>query len=197
MIRIRRATITDIPALSQVINDCAEQGIMLHRSLSYLYERVRDFFIITADQDDGSDIVGVCGLKVIWADLAEVYALAVKPETRGHGYGRQLVQACIDESRQLGVRRLMALTYEKTFFTKLGFEEIDRQQLPLKVWSECIGCAKSQACDEIAVVFTHADIPVIQSPRPQVPPNGSYEVPVILNNRLSKVGPRLKMDEAR
>jgi len=209
---IRRSTVIDVPQLGQLINDCAEQGIMLHRSLSYLYEHLRDFFVITEPHCDldsvsdhiadptakkGNTILGVCGLKVVWADLAEVYALAVAPKARGRGYGRQLVQACIDESRHLEIRRLMTLSYEKTFFEKLGFEVVDRQKLPLKVWSECIRCAKNQACDEIAMVFCHVDMPLLEAPGPQVPPEGSYEVPVVLSGRLSNVGPRPKMDEAR
>jgi len=193
---IRRAHAYDVPEIAAIINDCAEHGLMLHRSLAYLYEHLRDFYVSTEPDNKGADsIVGTCGLKVIWADLAEVYALAVTPQARGKGLGGMLVQACIDDAEQLGVCRLMALTYEQRFFTRLGFETIDRQQLPLKVWSECVGCAKNQACDEIAMLFTHQAI-TPAAPAPPLPPPDSYEVPVVLNGRRTAGEPRTKMDEA-
>ena len=135
----------------------------------------------------------------MWGDLAEVYALAVSPKARGKGVGKQLVQACIDKSATLGIKRVMALTYEQQFFEKLGFTVMDRQQLPLKVWSECVRCSKNNACDEIAMVYVNDDVVAPAAPKPIDPPTGSYEVPVILNVRRPSPedgGPRPKMDEA-
>jgi amino-acid N-acetyltransferase len=183
---IRHAGIQDIPALGKIINDCAEYGLMLHRSLSYLYEHVRDFHV----EEEQGQVVGVCGLNIVWANLAEVYSLAVAPSFRGRGLGRRLVLSCVDEGEELGIRKLMTLTYEKNFFAKLGFEVIDRQQLPLKVWSECIRCAKNQACDEIAMIRVIEEVPEVAAPRPPDP--GVYEVPVTLAMSAVK---RPRMDE--
>jgi amino-acid N-acetyltransferase len=175
---IRRAAIRDVTGLARIINDCAEYGLMLHRSMEFLYERVRDFHVAVAEDAQGEHVVGVCGLGVVWANLAEVYALAVAPDQRGRGLGRMLVEAVIQDAHELGVRRLMSLTYEQRFFEKLGFQVIDRQTLPMKVWSECARCPKNHACDEIAMVRL-LDVPEIQVPRPPVEP-GRYEVPVML-----------------
>ncbi len=172
---IRRATVADVPAMGQIINDCAEFGLMLPRSMSSLYENVREFFVA----EDEDKVVGVCGLSVVWANLAEVCALAVQPDQRGLGLGRKLTEACIEEARTLGVRTIMTLTYEQAFFEKLGFSVVDRQQLPLKVWSECIRCPKSQACDEIAMTRVLEDVPDLAAPKPAVPPADQYVVPTI------------------
>ena len=137
---IRRATVADVPAMGQIINDCAEFGLMLPRSLSALYENVREFYVA---QESG-EVVGVCGLSVVWANLAEVCALAVSPSQRGKGLGRKLVEACIEEARALGVRTIMSLTYERAFFEKLGFGVVDRQNLPLKVWSGACGARRTR-----------------------------------------------------
>jgi amino-acid N-acetyltransferase len=174
---IRRAEIRDVPVFGKIINDCAEYGLMLHRSLSYLYEHVRDFHVAVEDDK----VVGVCGLSIVWANMAEVYALAVDPAYRGKGIGRRLVLQCIDEAEELGIKRLMTLTYEKEFFTRCGFEIVDRASLPLKVWSECARCPKNQACDEIAMIRV-LDVPEINIPRPEAPA-GAYEVPVVLKVR--------------
>ena len=72
-------------------------------------------------------IVGVCGLSIVWANLAEVVSLAVDPAYRGRGLGKRLAQACLDEAARLGVRQVMTLTYERAFFEKLGFSVVERQ----------------------------------------------------------------------
>ncbi len=176
---IRRAKVADVPAMGKIINDCAEFGLMLPRSMSTLYENIREFHV--AEDDDR--VVGVCGLSVVWANLAEVCALAVAPDQRGKGLGRKLVEACIDEARELGIRTIMSLTYERVFFERLGFAVVDRQKLPLKVWSECVRCPKNQACDEIAMTLVLEDVPDLAVPKPAPPPIDQYIVPTILGAR--------------
>ncbi len=175
---IRRATVADVPAAAAIINEAAEFGLMLPRSLASMYENVREFHV--AIDHPGGEVVGVCGLSVVWANLAEVAALAVHRAHRGRGLGRRLVEACVDEARTLGVRRLMTLTYERAFFEKLGFGVVDRQKLPLKVWSECVRCPKNAACDEIAMIRELEDVPEVTAPPPPTPTNDRYIVPVTL-----------------
>ncbi|MEM9882122.1 MAG: N-acetyltransferase [Planctomycetota bacterium] len=154
---IRRATIRDVPTMARIINDAAEFGLMLPKSLASLYENVREFHVAA---DDGSgDVVGVCGLSVVWADLGEVVSLAVAPSHRGRGLGRSLAGACLEEARNLALRRVMTLTYEQRFFERMGFSVVDRQSLPLKVWADCVRCPKQKACDEIAMIRVFNDVP--------------------------------------
>src|SRR4051812_15587410 len=152
---IRPATIHDVPRIQAVINSHAELGKMLFKSLAQLFEDIRDFGVYEAD----GKVVGCVALTIIWGDLAEVRSLAVDESCRGRGIGRQLVQWCVEESRRLGIRKLFALTYEDTFFRKLDFEVVDKDTLPLKVWSDCVRCPKKDGCDEIAVVRTLSEIP--------------------------------------
>ncbi|WP_428389626.1 N-acetyltransferase [Mucisphaera sp.] len=160
-ILIRPAAVADVPAIASLINDSAELGLMLPKPLAMLYENVRELHVATR----GDQLVGVGGLSIIWADLAEVCSLVVDPSCRGRGLGRRLVEAAIEEARRLGVRRLMTLTYEQAFFERLGFSVVDRQSLPLKVWSECLRCPKNQACDEIAMVRVLEDVPQLSIPK--------------------------------
>ena len=182
---IRRAGIPDIPAAHQIINASAEYGLMLPRSLASMYEDVRDFHVAVEPSkvDGGERIIGVCGLKVVWANLAEVYALAVHQDRRGKGLGRLLVLSTVDEAEQLGIQKLMTLTYERAFFERCGFSVVDRQDLPLKVWSECVRCPKNQRCDEIAMIRVLEDVPEIKLPEPSLPPQAEYVVPVTLSAR--------------
>ena len=154
---------------------------MLHRSIGYLYEHVRDFHVCI----ENDKVVGVCGLNIVWANLAEVYSLAVAPEFRGKGLGKQLVYSCIDEAEELGIQRLMTLTYEREFFVRCGFNVVDRMSLPMKVWSECARCPKNQDCDEIAMIRV-LDVPDLAPPTPSTPPTSQYEVPVQLGIRVTQ-----------
>lgn len=170
--------------MGRIINDAAEFGLMLPKSLAVLYENLREFHVV--EDEDSHEIVGVGGLSIIWANLAEVVSLAVAPSQRGKGLGRQLVEACLDEARQLGVRKVMSLTYERQFFERLGFAVVDRQELPLKVWADCVRCPKNEACDEIAMIRVLEDVP--EPPEfPDTPSTaqggtsgGRFEVPVVI-----------------
>ena len=174
MTTIRPATIHDVPRVHAIVNGHAEFGRMLFKNYAQLYEDLRDYAVAEV----GGEVVGCVALSVIWSDLSEIRALAVDAEMIGRGIGRRLVEWCVDEGRRLQIRRLMALTYEQTFFEKLGFAVVDKQSLPLKVWSDCVRCPKNQNCDEIAMVRTLADVPIVGGPSAAPTPRG-VSIPVL------------------
>lgn len=145
----RKAKFDDIEAIFNLVNDYASQGIMLQRSRNSLYETLRD--MVVAVTDDG-EVVGVGGLHIIWDRLAEVRTMAVSPKMTRHGIGAEIVKRLIDEGTELGVEKFFTLTYKPGFFQTLGFETITKEELPHKVWKECIDCPKFPNCDEIAMV---------------------------------------------
>jgi amino-acid N-acetyltransferase len=144
---IRKARIPDARAIHKLLNTYARDGLMLSRSLSDIYEAIRDFYVF---EENGSVLGTVC-LHICWEDLAEVRSLAVQEEAGGKGIGRKLVQACLEEARQLGLRRVFALTYKPVFFKKMDFHLIEKSELPQKIWGDCMKCAKFPECDEIAM----------------------------------------------
>ncbi|MEM9418633.1 MAG: N-acetyltransferase [Planctomycetota bacterium] len=182
---IRRAKITDVPAMGRIINDAAEFGLMLPKSTAALYENVRQFHVVEDDDAESpthGEVVGVCGLSIIWANLAEIVSLAVSPSQRGKGLGKRLVEVCLEEAKQLGIKRVMSLTYEQKFFERLGFEVVDRQNLPLKVWADCVRCPKHDACDEIAMIRVFDDVPEPEGApaTPSTAQGARFEVPVVI-----------------
>jgi len=146
---IRKARVPDVPELQRLINSFAEKDAMLPRSLSAIYESVRDFFVI---EQDGR-VTGCCALHITWEDLAEIKSLAVDESAQGKGHGRQLVETCLAEAREMGVPKVFALTYIPGFFERLGFSRVDKGTLPHKIWTECINCPKFPNCGEEAVVL--------------------------------------------
>ena len=153
---IRPATIHDVPRIQEIINSHAELGKMLFKSYAQLFEDLRDFAVY----EESGRVLGVAAVTIIWADLAEVRSLAVDEKAIGRGIGRKLVEWCVEECRRLQIRRLFALTYERAFFEKLGFVVVEKETLPLKVWSDCVRCPKNENCDEIAMVRTLDDVPM-------------------------------------
>ena len=146
---IRRARIADVAEIQKLVNSFAEKNAMLPRALSTIYENIRDFFVV----EEGDNIAGCCALHVTWSDLAEVKSLAVDESAHGKGYGKMLVEICLQDGRSLGIPRVFALTYIPEFFEKLGFKRIDKALLPHKIWSECINCPKFPDCGEEAVTL--------------------------------------------
>jgi len=146
---LRAARPQDMPALQRLINHYAAQDEMLPRTLGELYENVRDFTVCELD----GRIVGCVALHLIWADLAEVKSLAVVEGAQGRGVGTALVRSAVDEAGRMGVPRVFALTFRPSFFERLGFRRIDKQELPQKIWGECIRCHKFPDCNEQAVLL--------------------------------------------
>ena len=144
---IRKAVVADAEEMQKLINSFAEKNAMLPRALSTIYENIRDFVVM----EENGRVVGCCALHVSWGDLAEVKSLAVDASTQGKGYGKQLVEICLEEARELGVKSVFALTYVPDFFEKLGFRRVDKAELPRKIWTECINCPKFPDCGEEAV----------------------------------------------
>ena len=147
---VRSATISDAKAINALISSYAEMDRMLFRSLADIYENLQTFIVAELD----NNIVGCCALEVIWADLAEIKSLAIDEAYKGKGIGRELVAAAVEQAAKLRVAKVFALTLEPAFFEKSGFAIVEKDTLPMKVWSDCARCSKQQNCDEIAVIKT-------------------------------------------
>jgi amino-acid N-acetyltransferase len=146
---IRKAKISDVKEIQRLLTSYASRGEMLSRSLSELYDSLRDFYIF----EDAGRVIATSALHIVWEDLAEVRSVAVAEGAGRRGIGSQVVGACLEEARELGVKRLFCLTYKPAFFAKFGFVVVDKSELPHKVWGDCIKCVKFPDCDEIAMIL--------------------------------------------
>lgn len=152
---IRKATIHDVKAIHHLLKEFADQGKLLPRALSDLYDCIRDFTVF--EEKEGGSLIGICALHVSWEDLAEIRSLAVRKSYQRQGIGAKLISEAINEAIGLGIKRVFTLTYEPVFFGQYGFEVIDKVLLPQKIWADCIKCIKFPDCDEIAMLKFLAD----------------------------------------
>ncbi len=144
---IDKPTLKDTQAIKDLLDFYAKKQVLLPRSIVEIYEKIRIFWVAR----DNGKVVGCVGLQFSWNDLAEIKSLAVSDEYHGKGIGAMLVLRCIEEAKEYGVKQIFALTYVSEFFKKLGFVSIEKEELPHKIWTECINCQHFPNCDEDAV----------------------------------------------
>ena len=153
---IRNARMGDIKKIYDLLQYFADKDLLLGRSLSSLYDQLRDFSVYVEKVEDDPDqekLVGVCAMHICWDNLAEIRSLAVIEEYQGKGVGRHLVDKALSEADSYGITKVFTLTYQPEFFRKFGFLDIDKSELPHKVWSDCIQCSKFPDCNEEALVW--------------------------------------------
>jgi amino-acid N-acetyltransferase len=150
--KIRKATLDDVKGIHALIGQYANKknDFLLPRSLTTIYETIRDYFVC---HNRKGKIIGCASLHVLWEGLAEAKGLAVKRDYQGHGIGRRLLDAILDEAIMMRISRVFALTMKPDFFIKLGFKVIDKAELPQKIWGECINCPHFPDCDEVPVAI--------------------------------------------
>lgn len=147
---VRKAVSGDVQAIFRIVEAFAKKGIMLHRSEADIVASLRDFFVYEA----GGAIVGTCALHICSPEMGEIRSIAVREGHTRKGIGTKLVVACLEEARELGLKKVFALTYKTAFFNKLRFKVISKETLPHKIWGDCIKCVKFPNCDENAVIIT-------------------------------------------
>jgi amino-acid N-acetyltransferase len=147
-ITVRKAGLADVAAMHGVIDVFARRNDILPRERGSIISALRDFYVAEVD----GRIVGTAALAIIDDDLAEVRTLVVDDSAQGLGLGRRLVEACIDDAREMGFHRVFALTRVDGFFERLGFARTPMGALPQKVWLDCAHCPSFPDCDEIAVI---------------------------------------------
>ena len=145
---VEKARVTDATSMHRLINYFADRGEMLPRALSDIYENIRDYFVVR----DKNSVIGSVALHVNWVDLAEIKSLAVEEKTQNKGIGALLINACLEEAKELGIATIFCLTRRPEFFERHGFRLIDKMELPHKVWAECYRCPKFPDCDEVALI---------------------------------------------
>jgi amino-acid N-acetyltransferase len=146
--KLRPALISDAKGIQKLVNGYAALGGMIMLSMNDIYEKIFEFIVCEAE--DGS-LAGACALHPMWEDLAEIRSLAVREDLSRQGIGAALVSAQLKRAAEMKFTKVFTLTYKDKFFEKSGFAVVSMDELPKKIWSDCLKCAKYPECDEIAM----------------------------------------------
>ncbi len=146
---IRKTTIEDVKTIYKLLQIYSQRGELIGRPLSELYDHIRDFAVF---EDNTGKVIGCCALQFCWEALAEIRSLAVHPDHTGNGIGSRLAQHALKEAATYNIKQIFTLTYRPGFFDKLGFTKINRADLPIKIWKDCLHCVKYPDCDETAMM---------------------------------------------
>jgi amino-acid N-acetyltransferase len=149
---VRKAKIKDVKSIHKILTHYANKALVLPRSLSEIYDHLRDFYVIESHEAQGS-ILAVGALNISWEDLGEIRSLAVCEDSQKNGLGSSIVEACLKEANELGLKQVFALTMIKEFFARFGFKEVDKSLLPHKIWADCVKCPNFPDCNEIAMIL--------------------------------------------
>jgi amino-acid N-acetyltransferase len=151
---IRKAHVNEVPEIYRLLVDFSKKAEwdILPRKMVYLYNHLRDFFVYRRDQ---GHIRGIAALRIFWEDLGEICSLGVLPNLRKKGFGSLLVEKCLEEARDLGLKRVFVLTSTQnaSFFERFGFKVESKDNLPKIIWRDCGDCLKYPDCDEIAMLL--------------------------------------------
>ncbi len=148
-IKLLKAKLSDIATMQQLISPEVESGVILARNDDEISTNIRSYILAFLD----NELVGFCALHIHTSYLAEVRSLIVKESVRGQKIGEMLVNKCIDEAIDLGLQRVLCLTYKQSFFERLGFVEIPKESIPEhKIWADCIKCKHFPICNEVSLI---------------------------------------------
>ena len=89
-------------------------------------------FIVARDPQSGA-LAGMAGVEV-HGTSGLLRSVAVRETERGRGLGQGLSRAAVELARSSGVRDLYLLTTTaESFFPRLGFERVAREELPAEL----------------------------------------------------------------
>jgi len=128
--RLRRASISDIGGILNLIRPLEEQGVLVRRSREQLEIEIEQFMLIERD----GLVIGCAALYPFEEDHAGEFAcLVVHPDYRDADRGSLLLKNIIGQARSRGYSRLFALTTRSIhWFLEHGFVIEDVDALPQK-----------------------------------------------------------------
>ncbi len=145
---IRKAKLQEARQIQKLIEEGGREGFLLPRSLSEIYERIRDYWVGV----EKGEIAVAGALHPVWDGLAEIRSLTVKKKFQGKGWGRELVEKMEEEAKLLGVKKIFVLTAIPEYFQRLGYRRISKDKLPHKIWRDCLDCPYFPDCREEALI---------------------------------------------
>jgi amino-acid N-acetyltransferase len=146
---IRKPQVHEAETIQNLILLFSENGKILPREISDIRKNIADFLVYEME----GKIIAACSLKSGWDKWVEIRSLCVDPRYQGQGIARLLVESSIELALSSGWEQVFVLTYVPQLFKQFGFDVVDKDHLPMKVWNDCQACLHRDNCDEIAMTL--------------------------------------------
>ncbi len=148
-IKFLKTKLSNIEEMQELIYPEVENGVILERSSDEVATNIRSYTLAYV----GAELVGFAALHIHTIELGEIRSLIIKDGFRGQKIGEKLVNHTLKEGEELGLKRVLSLTYKQSFFERLGFVEIPKESLPEhKIWADCIKCKHFPICNEVSLI---------------------------------------------
>ncbi len=146
---VRRARMSDVEKIHQQVNIQADKGEILPRSLDNIIHDVQNFVVAELD----GEVVGCASLYIYQTGLAEIRSVVVDKAAQHQGQGEALVQYLLEFAHQMELERIIVLTYIPQYFTKLGFNVIDKSSLAENIIEDSEPSPHKDPADEVAMEY--------------------------------------------
>ncbi|WP_297431172.1 N-acetyltransferase [Sulfurimonas sp.] len=148
-IKFLKPKLSNIEEMQELIYPEVENGVILERNSDEVATNIRSYTLAYV----GAELVGFAALHIHTIELGEIRSLIIKDGFRGQKIGEKLVNHTLKEGEELGLKRVLSLTYKQSFFERLGFVEIPKESLPEhKIWADCIKCKHFPICNEVSLI---------------------------------------------
>jgi amino-acid N-acetyltransferase len=151
VIVLRKAVLSDIPSMQNLVKNEVADGVILKRTEDEVATNIRSYVVA----EDRGIVVAYTALHIHSQRLAEIRSLIVDEAYRGKDIGKKMVEFTLNEAKVLSIKEdVLVLTYLPLFFAKMGFVEISKESIPEhKIWTDCIKCMHFPICNETALVY--------------------------------------------
>jgi len=147
---VRRAKMSDVEAIHQLVTIWAEKGEILLRSRDNIIHDIQNFVVAELN----GEVVGCASLYIYEKGLAEIRSIGVAEPFHNQGQGQALVQYLLEFAHQMELKDIIVLTYIPEYFGKLGFELIDKAILANNIIEDSEPSPLKNPEDEVAMKYT-------------------------------------------
>lgn len=146
---VRRARMSDVEKVHQLVNIQADKGEILPRTLDNIIHDVQNFVVAELD----GEVVGCASLYIYQTGLAEIRSVVVDEAAQNQGQGEALVQYLLEFAHQMELKQIIVLTYIPEYFTNLGFSLIDKNSLAENIIEDSEPSPHKDPADEVAMEY--------------------------------------------
>jgi len=124
---LRRAELSDVPGILQLIAPLEEDGSLVRRSRELLENEIGNFSIVEWEDT----LIACAALYPVNSRFGEIACIAIDSRHRNRGFGERLLASLEEQARDAGMKVLLALTTSADhWFQRHGFEESGLKDLP-------------------------------------------------------------------